>query len=105
MTMGPRLNVNSSDDEVNSMEAHGPSRIVTRSHMTVIRPKHIYNFCLFHAYLGDISMCFSTLSYLFQHIWTNLLTQRPSASFCLLLSVHCRNLPIYKMLRRIGKIY
>ena len=30
------LNVNGSNDEVNSMEGHGPSRIVTRSHMMVI---------------------------------------------------------------------
>ena len=35
-TKGSGLNVNGSNDEVNSMEAHGPSRIVTRSHMTVI---------------------------------------------------------------------
>ena len=41
----------------------------------MIRLKHIYNFCLFHPYIGDIAICFATLSYLLQHIWTNLLTQ------------------------------
>src|ERR1041385_2250279 len=43
--------------------------------------KRIYNFCLFHALLGDISMCFATLSYLFTHIWTNLLTQCTQCQF------------------------
>ena len=33
---GSGLNVSGSNDEVNSMEAQGPSRIVTRSHMMVI---------------------------------------------------------------------
>ena len=69
----------------------------------LIRPKRIYNFCLFHAYIGDIAICFATLSYLLQHIWTNLLTQCPSASFCLLLSVHCRKMPIIKVLGKIQK--
>ena len=41
----------------------------------VIRPKRIYNFCLFHDLLGDIVICFATLLYHFTHIWTNLLTQ------------------------------
>ena len=35
-TKGSGLNVNSSNDEVNSMEAQGPLSIVTRSHMMVI---------------------------------------------------------------------
>ena len=47
--------------------------------------------------MGDFAMCFATLSYLFQHIWTNPLTQCPSASLCLLLFVHCRYLPIFKV--------
>src|SRR3954471_10810263 len=55
--------------------------------------------------MGDIAMCFATLSYLFQHIWTNLLTQCPSASFCLLLSVHCRLIPIFKVLRKFHTKY
>src|SRR4051812_29507907 len=58
----------------------------------VIRLKCIYNFFLFHAYISDFVVGFATLSYLLQHIWTNLLTQCPSASFCLLLSVHCRKI-------------
>ena len=36
MTKGSGLNVNGSNDEVNSTKAHEPSRIVTRSHMMVI---------------------------------------------------------------------
>ena len=36
MTKGSELNVNGSNDEVNSMEVQGSSRIVTRSHMMVI---------------------------------------------------------------------
>src|SRR3954462_5727102 len=47
----------------------------------LIRPKRIYNFCLFHALLGDIAMCFATLLYLFTHIWTNLLTQCTQCQF------------------------
>src|SRR4051812_46989645 len=69
----------------------------------LICPKRIYNFCLFHAYIGDIAKCFATLSYLFQHIWTNLLTRCPIASFCLLLSMHCRYLPIFKVLENSRK--
>src|SRR3954469_17427027 len=49
--------------------------------MLVIRTKHIYNLCFFHAYMGDIAMYFVTLSYLFQHIWTNLLTQCTQCQF------------------------
>ena len=71
----------------------------------LIRPKRIYNFCLFHAYIGDIATCFATLSYLLQHIWTNLLTQYLSASFCMLLSVHCRKMPIIKVLGKIRKTH
>src|SRR4051794_4928209 len=71
--------------------------------MVLIYPKLIYNFCLFHAYMGDIAMCFATLAYLFQHIWSNLLTQYPSANFCLLLSVHCRLIPIFKVLGKFHK--
>ena len=41
----------------------------------LIRPKRIYNFCLFHDILGDIVICFATLSYHFTHIWTLLFTQ------------------------------
>src|SRR3954462_6209480 len=69
----------------------------------MLRPKRIYNFCLVHAYMGDIAMYFATLSYLLQHIWTNLLTQCPSDSFCLLLSVHSRKMSNIKVLRKIQK--
>ena len=47
----------------------------------LICPKRIYNFFLLHAYLGDIAMCFATISYIFQHIWTNLLTQCTQCQF------------------------
>src|ERR1041384_2529931 len=55
--------------------------------------------------MGDIAMCLATLSYLFQHIWTNLLTQCPSASLCLMLSVHCRKRSIIKVLGKFQKNY
>ena len=42
---------------------------------TLIRPKRIYNFCLFHACFGDNAICFDALSYHLQLIWTNLLTK------------------------------
>ena len=32
-------------------------RLQEASQRMVIRPKRIYNFCLFHAYMGDIAMC------------------------------------------------
>ena len=47
----------------------------------LIRPKRIYNFCLFHALLGDIVICFATLLYHFTHIWINLLTQCTQCQF------------------------
>ena len=47
----------------------------------LIRPKRIYNFCLFHDLLGDIVICFSTHLYHFTHIWTNLLTQCTQCQF------------------------
>ena len=47
----------------------------------VLRPKCIYNFCLFHDLLGDIVICFATLLYFFTHIWTNLLTQCTQCQF------------------------
>src|ERR1041384_6294219 len=41
----------------------------------MIRPKHIYNFCLLHACFVLYCYDLDTLSYTFDHIWTNLLTQ------------------------------
>src|SRR4051812_14484768 len=46
VTNGSGLNVNGSNDEVNSMEAHGPSRIVSRSNMMVIGQR-VSRSCLF----------------------------------------------------------
>ena len=41
---------------------------------SLIRPKRNYNFCLFHAYIGDFAICFDALSYLFiTYLRTNLL--------------------------------
>src|SRR3954464_720810 len=41
----------------------------------LIRPKRIYNFCLLHACFVLLCHVFLELSYTFEHIWTNLLTQ------------------------------
>src|ERR1041385_1137619 len=41
----------------------------------LIRPKRIYNFCLLHACFVRYCYGLDTLSYIFDHIWTNLLTQ------------------------------
>ena len=40
-----------------------------------IRPKRIYNFCLLHACFVCYCYDLDTVSYTFDHIWTNLLTQ------------------------------
>ena len=42
---------------------------------TLIRPKRIYNFCLLHACFVLYCYDLDTLSYTFDHIWTNLVTQ------------------------------
>src|SRR4051812_15523911 len=41
----------------------------------LIRPKRIYNFCLLHACFVRLCHVLLELSYTFDHIWTNLLTQ------------------------------
>ena len=41
----------------------------------LIRPKRIYNFCLLHACFVRLCHVLDELSYTFDHIWTNLLTQ------------------------------
>ena len=51
----------------------------------LIRPKCIYNFCLLHACFVCLCYDFDTLSYTFDRIWTNLLTQCtkvPVSVFC-----------------------
>src|SRR3954466_14354768 len=51
----------------------------------LIRPKRIYNFCLLHACFVGLCHVLLELSYTFEHIWTNLLTQctqLPIAVFC-----------------------
>src|SRR3954467_3139172 len=48
----------------------------------LIRPKCIYNFCLLHACFVWLCHVLLELSYTFEHIWTNLLTQ------CTQLPVH-----------------
>src|ERR1043165_3878791 len=67
----------------------------------LIRPKRIYNFCLLHDYLGDIAICFATLSYLFQHIWTNLLTQ---CTQCQFLTANVCELQVYTHIYNARKI-
>src|SRR3954469_12559157 len=63
--------------------------------------KPIYKFCLFHALLGDIAMCFSTLLYLFTHIWTNLLTK---CTQCQFLSADVCKLQVFTHIYRTPKI-
>src|SRR4051812_42996558 len=41
----------------------------------LIRPKRIYKFCLLHACFVLLCHVLLELSYTFEHIWTNLLTQ------------------------------
>src|ERR1044072_960436 len=51
----------------------------------LIRPKRIYNFCLLHACFVWLCHVLLELSYTFEHIWTNLLTQctqLPVPVFC-----------------------
>src|SRR3954466_5587048 len=51
----------------------------------LICPKHIYNLCLLHACFVSLCHVFLELSYTFDHIWTNLLTQctqLPVPIFC-----------------------
>src|ERR1041385_2518491 len=51
----------------------------------LIRPKHIYNFCLLHACIVCLCHVLLELSYTFEHIWPNLLTQctqLPVVVFC-----------------------
>src|ERR1041385_6578324 len=51
----------------------------------LIRPKHIYNFCLLHACIVCLCHVLLELSYTFEHIWNNLLTQctqLPVVVFC-----------------------
>src|ERR1041385_3631779 len=67
----------------------------------LIRPKRIYNFCLLHALLGDIAMCFATLLYPFTHIWTNLLTQ---CTQCQFMSADVCKLQVFTHIYRAPKI-
>src|SRR3954464_5309857 len=51
----------------------------------LIRAKRIYNFCLCHACFVELCHVLLELSYTFEHIWTNLLTQctqLPVPVFC-----------------------
>src|SRR3954463_9240065 len=51
----------------------------------LICPKRIYNFCLLHACFVRLRHVLLELSYTFEHIWTNLLTQctqLPVTVFC-----------------------
>src|SRR3954471_6578153 len=72
----------------------------------LIRPKRIYNFCLLHAWFVRLCHVLDELSYSFDHIWTNLLTQCtpvPVSVFC----YFCiSGFPIIKSAQKIsGKIY
>ena len=50
-------------------------------------------------------MCFATLSYLFQHIWTNLLTQCTQCQFLSAMSVNCKFIPIFTVPKKFHKKY
>ena len=72
-------------------------------HALLIRPKLIYNFCLLHACFVWYCYAFDTLSYTFDHIWTNLLTQCtpvPVSVFCYFSNSIS---PILKLLQKFGK--
>src|ERR1041385_615510 len=73
---------------------------------TLIRPKRIYNFCLLHACFVGLCHVLLELSYTFEPIWTNLLTQCTQ----LLVSIFCcfciSGFPAIKSAPKIpGKIY
>src|ERR1041384_6437477 len=67
----------------------------------LIRPKRIYNFCLLHACFVLLCHVLLELSYTFEHIWTNLLTQctqLPVAVFC------CFCISCFPPIKRVPKI-
>ena len=67
-----------------------------RDDQGLIRPKRIYNFCLFHAYFGDFAICFDALSYPFiKYLETNLVLVKRVHKF-LFLYFMCRNY-LYKV--------
>src|ERR1041385_735978 len=67
----------------------------------LIRPKRIYNFCLLHACFVWYCYDLDTLSYTFDHIWTNLLTQCtpvPVPVFC------CFSISVFPHIKSARKI-
>src|SRR4051812_17072370 len=67
----------------------------------LIRPKRIYNFCLLHACFVWYCYDLDTLSYTFDHICTNLLTQCtlvPVPVFC------CFSISVFPHIKRTRKI-
>ena len=67
----------------------------------LIRPKRIYNFCLLHACFVWYCYDLDTLSYTFDHIWTNLLTQCtpvPVPVFC------CFSISVFPHIKSAPKI-
>ena len=67
----------------------------------LIRPKRIYNFCLLHACFGWYCYAFDTLSYTFDHIWTNLLTQCTSVPVPVFCCLFVPGFPHIKIARKI----
>src|ERR1041385_1703072 len=71
----------------------------------LIRPKRIYNFCSFHACFVSYCYDLDTLSYIFDHIWTNLLTQCTPVSVLVFCCFSISVFPHIKSARKIpGKI-
>src|SRR3954465_9747500 len=72
----------------------------------LIRPKRIYNFCLLHECFVSLFHVLLELSYAFEHIWTNLLTQCTQAPVAVFCCFCISGFPAIKSAPKIpGKIY
>src|SRR3954453_20303272 len=70
----------------------------------LIRPKRIYNFCLLHACFVSYCYDLNTLSYTFDHIWTNLLNQCTTVPVPVFCCFSIPGFPVLNMLHKFGKI-
>src|SRR4051812_9783471 len=69
----------------------------------LIRPKRIYNFCLCHACFVRLCHDLLELSYTFEHIWTNLLTQCTQLPVVVFCCFCISGFPALKVLQKIRK--
>src|SRR3954466_11285127 len=67
----------------------------------LICPKHIYNLCLLHACFVSLCHVFLELSYTFDHIWTNLLTQCTQLPVLVFCSFCISGFPVIKSAQKI----